>query len=151
MHSKCFLLPCPTLEPCPDDGCVNTSCPTGLVRHSCAPCPMSCAHISSGTSCDPTAPCSSGQSGGIWTILCSKINCCFLPFWNCHVKFFMSQLTHFRLLVSGGPSDELHATVCVTRGLYVWSGRCALLAGPADEGGLWNLCLWEGKASEMPA
>uniref|UniRef100_A0A3B4TCW3 SCO-spondin n=1 Tax=Seriola dumerili TaxID=41447 RepID=A0A3B4TCW3_SERDU len=48
------------IKPCPDDGCANTSCPTGLVRHSCAPCPVSCAHISSGTTCDPTAPCFSG-------------------------------------------------------------------------------------------
>ncbi|KAM7370189.1 hypothetical protein PAMP_011460 [Pampus punctatissimus] len=48
------------IKPCPDDGCANTSCPKGLVRHSCAPCPMSCAHISSGMTCDPTAPCFSG-------------------------------------------------------------------------------------------
>lgn len=54
----------PSLEPCPDDGCANTTCPTGLVRHSCAPCPVSCAHISSGTSCDAKAPCYSGQSTG---------------------------------------------------------------------------------------
>ncbi|XP_013879264.1 SCO-spondin isoform X2 [Austrofundulus limnaeus] len=48
------------IKPCPDDGCANTSCPPGLERHACASCPMSCAHISSGTSCDPTAPCFSG-------------------------------------------------------------------------------------------
>uniref|UniRef100_A0A3P8RX36 SCO-spondin n=1 Tax=Amphiprion percula TaxID=161767 RepID=A0A3P8RX36_AMPPE len=48
------------IKPCPDDGCANSSCPTGLVRLSCAPCPLSCAHISSGTTCDPTAPCFSG-------------------------------------------------------------------------------------------
>ncbi|XP_010767368.1 SCO-spondin, partial [Notothenia coriiceps] len=48
------------IKPCPDDGCANTSCPTGLVRHSCAPCPVSCAHISSGTTCDSIAPCSPG-------------------------------------------------------------------------------------------
>uniref|UniRef100_A0A3Q3F4P0 SCO-spondin n=1 Tax=Labrus bergylta TaxID=56723 RepID=A0A3Q3F4P0_9LABR len=48
------------IKPCPDDGCDNTSCPAGLVRYSCAPCPVSCAHISSGTTCDSTAPCSSG-------------------------------------------------------------------------------------------
>uniref|UniRef100_A0A3B4XYZ2 SCO-spondin n=1 Tax=Seriola lalandi dorsalis TaxID=1841481 RepID=A0A3B4XYZ2_SERLL len=47
-------------NPCPGDGCANTSCPAGLVRHSCAPCPVSCAHISSGTTCDPTAQCFSG-------------------------------------------------------------------------------------------
>ncbi|KAM6977691.1 SCO-spondin [Aplochiton taeniatus] len=48
------------IKPCPQDGCVNTSCPSGLVRQSCAPCPMSCAHISSETTCHPTAPCFSG-------------------------------------------------------------------------------------------
>ncbi|KAM9839429.1 LOW QUALITY PROTEIN: SCO-spondin [Aulostomus maculatus] len=48
------------IKPCPDDGCSNTSCPSGLVRHSCAPCPMTCAHISSGARCDPAAPCFSG-------------------------------------------------------------------------------------------
>ncbi|KAI4806605.1 hypothetical protein KUCAC02_017423, partial [Chaenocephalus aceratus] len=48
------------IKPCPDDGCANTSCPTGLVRHSCAPCPVSCAHISSGATCDSIAPCSPG-------------------------------------------------------------------------------------------
>uniref|UniRef100_A0A3Q3NA32 SCO-spondin n=1 Tax=Mastacembelus armatus TaxID=205130 RepID=A0A3Q3NA32_9TELE len=48
------------INPCPSEGCVNTSCPTGLVRHNCAPCPLSCAHIRSGTTCDPTAPCFSG-------------------------------------------------------------------------------------------
>uniref|UniRef100_A0A3Q1FCU8 SCO-spondin n=1 Tax=Acanthochromis polyacanthus TaxID=80966 RepID=A0A3Q1FCU8_9TELE len=53
-------LSCFTLEPCPDDECSSSSCPTGLVRLSCAPCPLSCAHISSGTTCDPTAPCFSG-------------------------------------------------------------------------------------------
>uniref|UniRef100_A0A8C9YIB5 SCO-spondin n=1 Tax=Sander lucioperca TaxID=283035 RepID=A0A8C9YIB5_SANLU len=61
----CSQLPGPSNLPmeikrCPDDGCANTSCPTGLVRHSCAPCPVSCAHISSGTTCDSIAPCSSG-------------------------------------------------------------------------------------------
>ncbi|KAI3355049.1 hypothetical protein L3Q82_017927, partial [Scortum barcoo] len=61
----CSQLPGPSnlateIIPCPDDGCANTSCPTGLIRHSCAPCPLSCAHISSGTTCDPTAPCSPG-------------------------------------------------------------------------------------------
>ncbi|KAK7881858.1 hypothetical protein WMY93_030267 [Mugilogobius chulae] len=47
--------------PCPGDGsCANSSCPAGLVKHSCAPCPLSCAHVSSGTSCDRSAPCFSG-------------------------------------------------------------------------------------------
>nr|XP_054607227.1 SCO-spondin-like [Nothobranchius furzeri] len=47
-------------KPCPNDSCTNTSCPAGLVRHDCTPCPIYCAHISSGTTCDPTTPCFSG-------------------------------------------------------------------------------------------
>jgi len=53
--------------PCPEDGCANSSCPPGLVRFSCGPCPGSCAHVSSGTSCDPVT-CSPGQwelEGGV--------------------------------------------------------------------------------------
>lgn len=73
-----LFLPCSTAEPCPDDGCANTSCPTGLVTHNCAPCPVSCAHITSVTTCDSTAPCFSGQSGGIFNILCSMIKWLFL-------------------------------------------------------------------------
>uniref|UniRef100_A0A665VKH1 SCO-spondin n=1 Tax=Echeneis naucrates TaxID=173247 RepID=A0A665VKH1_ECHNA len=62
---ECSQLPGPSnlameITPCPDDECANTSCPTGLVRHSCSPCPVSCAHIRSGTTCDPTVPCFSG-------------------------------------------------------------------------------------------
>ncbi|KAK2858572.1 hypothetical protein Q5P01_003192 [Channa striata] len=61
----CFQLPGPSnlameIKPCPNEGCANTSCPTGQVRHSCAPCPLSCAHISSGAACDPTSACFSG-------------------------------------------------------------------------------------------
>uniref|UniRef100_A0A8K9UVC9 SCO-spondin n=1 Tax=Oncorhynchus mykiss TaxID=8022 RepID=A0A8K9UVC9_ONCMY len=48
------------IKPCPQDGCANITCPSGLVRLSCAPCPVSCAHISSGSVCDPTVPCFSG-------------------------------------------------------------------------------------------
>uniref|UniRef100_H2LGR4 Subcommissural organ spondin n=1 Tax=Oryzias latipes TaxID=8090 RepID=H2LGR4_ORYLA len=59
----CSQLPGPSnlsvqIKPCPADGCVEARCPPNLVRHSCGPCPMSCAHISSGTSCD--SPCFSG-------------------------------------------------------------------------------------------
>lgn len=62
-------------EPCPDDGCVNTSCPTGLVRYSCAPCLVSCAHISTRTTCRlPETPCSPGHSGHSWNMLCCKTN-----------------------------------------------------------------------------
>ncbi|XP_072306545.1 SCO-spondin [Eucyclogobius newberryi] len=46
--------------PCPGDGCADARCPPDLVKHTCAPCPMSCAHVSSGMSCDPTVPCFSG-------------------------------------------------------------------------------------------
>ncbi|XP_014875306.1 SCO-spondin [Poecilia latipinna] len=61
----CSQLPGPSnismeIKPCPDDGCVDTSCPPGLVRRRCAPCPFSCAHISSGSTCDPATPCFSG-------------------------------------------------------------------------------------------
>ncbi|XP_019729256.1 SCO-spondin-like [Hippocampus comes] len=61
----CFQLPGPSnlsleIRPCSEDACSSSSCPTGLVRHNCSPCPVSCAHISSGTTCDPTAPCFSG-------------------------------------------------------------------------------------------
>ncbi|XP_029943604.1 SCO-spondin, partial [Salarias fasciatus] len=61
----CPQLPGPSslpmeIRPCPSDGCANASCPPGLVRLHCAPCPLSCAHISSQTACDPAAPCFSG-------------------------------------------------------------------------------------------
>ncbi|XP_061570036.1 SCO-spondin [Cololabis saira] len=48
------------IKRCPEDGCVNVSCPPGLERRSCAPCPVSCAHVSSGAPCDPPSSCSSG-------------------------------------------------------------------------------------------
>uniref|UniRef100_A0AAY5L1M4 SCO-spondin n=1 Tax=Esox lucius TaxID=8010 RepID=A0AAY5L1M4_ESOLU len=48
------------IKPCPQDDCANVTCPSGLVRLSCAPCPMSCAHVSSGTVCDPAVACFSG-------------------------------------------------------------------------------------------
>lgn len=68
------------------------------------------------------------------------------------ISFFSyNPVSIFRLLVSRGPGDEPQPAVCVTRGVCVWGGRCALLAGPADEGGLWDLYLWERKASELPA
>uniref|UniRef100_A0A3P8NP04 SCO-spondin n=1 Tax=Astatotilapia calliptera TaxID=8154 RepID=A0A3P8NP04_ASTCA len=62
----CSQLPGPSnlsmeTKPCLNDGCDNTSCPTGLVRHSCAPCPLSCAHISSESTCDPRCWCPEGQ------------------------------------------------------------------------------------------
>uniref|UniRef100_A0A8B9LLU8 SCO-spondin n=1 Tax=Astyanax mexicanus TaxID=7994 RepID=A0A8B9LLU8_ASTMX len=60
----CAELPGETLtteiKPCSQDACANVSCPVGLVSHSCAPCPKTCAHISSDTSCDSDAPCFTG-------------------------------------------------------------------------------------------
>ncbi|GAA6104698.1 SCO-spondin isoform X1, partial [Tachysurus ichikawai] len=48
------------IKPCPQDRCANVSCPVGLVSHACAPCPLTCTHISSDTSCDPSAQCFTG-------------------------------------------------------------------------------------------
>uniref|UniRef100_A0AAV2L5H3 SCO-spondin n=1 Tax=Knipowitschia caucasica TaxID=637954 RepID=A0AAV2L5H3_KNICA len=48
------------ITPCPGEACSNSSCPEGLVRHSCATCPLTCTHVSRGTSCEPSAPCFSG-------------------------------------------------------------------------------------------
>ncbi|XP_016091061.1 LOW QUALITY PROTEIN: SCO-spondin [Sinocyclocheilus grahami] len=48
------------IKPCPQDGCANVSCPVGLVRHSCAPCPLTCAHISGATTCDHNSRCFTG-------------------------------------------------------------------------------------------
>ncbi|TSK16074.1 SCO-spondin [Bagarius yarrelli] len=45
---------------CSQDACANVSCPPGLVSHTCAPCPLTCAHISSNTSCDPSSQCFTG-------------------------------------------------------------------------------------------
>ena len=44
----------PPPEPCPENAtCVNRTCPAGLVRLSCGPCPLSCSHVSTGTPCPP--------------------------------------------------------------------------------------------------
>uniref|UniRef100_A0A4W4HMF9 SCO-spondin n=1 Tax=Electrophorus electricus TaxID=8005 RepID=A0A4W4HMF9_ELEEL len=48
------------IKPCPQEVCANISCPAGLVTHTCAPCPKTCVHVSSGTSCDPSAQCFTG-------------------------------------------------------------------------------------------
>ncbi|XP_039512123.1 SCO-spondin [Pimephales promelas] len=48
------------IKPCPQDGCANVSCPAGLVTHTCAPCPLTCAHVSGATTCDPNADCFTG-------------------------------------------------------------------------------------------
>lgn len=55
------------------------------------------------------------------------------------------------MLVCRGAGDEPHTAVCVTRGVCVWGGGCALLAGPADQSGLWGLCVRERKAAEVSA
>ncbi|KAI5606502.1 SCO-spondin, partial [Silurus asotus] len=57
----CTGLPGDTeIRPCAQDACANVSCPAGLVSHSCAPCPLTCAHIASAASCDPSAECFTG-------------------------------------------------------------------------------------------
>ncbi|KAI7792293.1 SCO-spondin [Triplophysa rosa] len=48
------------IRPCPPNGCVNVSCPAGLVRHTCASCPLTCAHVSRATTCDPNSKCFTG-------------------------------------------------------------------------------------------
>ncbi|CAL8292204.1 unnamed protein product [Lota lota] len=64
--AACALLPGESnlameIKPCPENGtCVNRTCPAGLVRHSCGPCPLSCSHISTGTPCRPDDHCFSG-------------------------------------------------------------------------------------------
>ncbi|KAM4684567.1 LOW QUALITY PROTEIN: SCO-spondin-like [Amazona ochrocephala] len=46
---------------CTPGGCPNTSsCPEGLRPWPCAPCPASCADISTGAACQPDRPCSPG-------------------------------------------------------------------------------------------
>ncbi|KAM9572871.1 SCO-spondin-like [Guaruba guarouba] len=47
--------------PCTPGGCPNTSsCPEGLRPWHCAPCPASCADISTGAACQQDRPCSPG-------------------------------------------------------------------------------------------
>lgn len=57
-------------EPCDQDGCVNVSCPAGLVRRTCASCPLTCAHVSRATSCDPDSKC---FTGGLIQLIYKKI------------------------------------------------------------------------------
>ncbi|KAF6729854.1 SCO-spondin [Oryzias melastigma] len=82
------------IKPCPADGCVETRCPSNLVRHSCGPCPMTCAHISSGTSCDSPSPCFSG---------------CWCPEGQV--------MNHVQQCV---PPDEC---MCEVAGVYYWPGQ----------------------------
>lgn len=61
-------------EQCPDVGCANTSCPPGLLRYHCAPCPVSCAHINTGTNCTPSpVSCSSGHHNVIRSSKCRTV------------------------------------------------------------------------------
>ncbi|XP_073720146.1 SCO-spondin isoform X2 [Misgurnus anguillicaudatus] len=48
------------IRPCPQDSCSNVSCPAGLVKHSCASCPLTCAHVSGSLTCDPNSKCFTG-------------------------------------------------------------------------------------------
>uniref|UniRef100_A0A8C4ZJ04 SCO-spondin n=1 Tax=Gadus morhua TaxID=8049 RepID=A0A8C4ZJ04_GADMO len=64
--TECALLPGESnlameIKPCPENAtCVNRTCPAGLVRLSCGPCPLSCSHVSTGTPCPPDDHCFSG-------------------------------------------------------------------------------------------
>nr|XP_023660300.1 SCO-spondin [Paramormyrops kingsleyae] len=51
------------IKPCPQDKCSNVSCPEGLVRWKCAPCPLTCAHLSNEGSCESQPP---GCLSGCW-------------------------------------------------------------------------------------
>ncbi|TRY86461.1 hypothetical protein DNTS_025546, partial [Danionella cerebrum] len=48
------------IRPCPQDSCTVDSCPLGLVTHSCASCPLTCAHVSGASVCDPDMKCFTG-------------------------------------------------------------------------------------------
>ncbi|XP_053120701.1 SCO-spondin-like [Hemicordylus capensis] len=49
------------IQPCQLEGCLNASaCPRDLVSRKCAPCPTSCAELSSRTRCRKDRPCSPG-------------------------------------------------------------------------------------------
>ncbi|KAG5268284.1 hypothetical protein AALO_G00210820 [Alosa alosa] len=49
------------IKPCPPDGCSsNVSCPAGLVWHNCSSCPLSCAHVSRGATCQHHTRCFTG-------------------------------------------------------------------------------------------
>ncbi|TWW70528.1 SCO-spondin Precursor [Takifugu flavidus] len=80
----CSQLPGPSnllmeIRRCPNVGCANTSCPTGMLHYPCAPCPGSCAHVSAGTSCSP-APRSC--SSGCWCaegLVMNQLQQCVLP------------------------------------------------------------------------
>ncbi|KAJ7322393.1 hypothetical protein JRQ81_018680, partial [Phrynocephalus forsythii] len=49
------------IQPCQEENCLNASaCPRELVRWTCAPCPTSCAQLSSRTRCRKDRPCRPG-------------------------------------------------------------------------------------------
>lgn len=150
-------------EQCPDVGCANTSCPPGLLRYLCAPCPVSCAHISTGTICSPSpVPCSSGHHNVIRSSKCTVATLCrtlgwfcskVLHKWRCYgaVLAFTLNICYSRLLVSRGLGDEPPAAMRAARGVCVWGGWSEILARSAHEGGLRNMRLWARKAPKMPA
>ncbi|XP_056307202.1 SCO-spondin-like [Danio aesculapii] len=47
------------IRPCAQD-CSDVSCPAGLVSHTCASCPLTCAHVSGTATCDPDSKCFAG-------------------------------------------------------------------------------------------
>uniref|UniRef100_A0A8C9VHG3 Subcommissural organ spondin n=1 Tax=Scleropages formosus TaxID=113540 RepID=A0A8C9VHG3_SCLFO len=45
------------IEPCPRDGCANTTCHGELIPRTCVPCPLTCTHLASEKLCSlPTHP-----------------------------------------------------------------------------------------------
>lgn len=65
-QSGMYLMPPspPPAEPCQLEGCLNTSaCPGELAIRKCAPCPASCAELSSRTRCRKDRPCNPGKDG----------------------------------------------------------------------------------------
>ncbi|KPP59383.1 SCO-spondin-like, partial [Scleropages formosus] len=48
------------IEPCPRDGCANTTCHGELIPRTCVPCPLTCTHLASESACDGNASCFTG-------------------------------------------------------------------------------------------
>ncbi|XP_028290490.1 SCO-spondin [Gouania willdenowi] len=88
---RCPHLPGPSklymeIKPCPTEGCSNMSCPSGLVRHLCVPCPLSCSHISSETMCPSTEPCVPGCWCPEGQVMSSTHQCVFPTECVCEVE-----------------------------------------------------------------
>lgn len=116
-------------EPCPQDGCANVSCPVGLVRHSCAPCPLTCAHISGATTCDLNSECFSGE-------LFTVITCCRCLSFYCTIVLLYSVSSYFLCCFLSGcwcPDGTVmnheqqcvlpEKCVCEVSGVLYWPGQ----------------------------